>query len=67
MSFNEGVYIKSHVYVESQRGSVENKPHLEIHLTIRSKEKEKPIGKASESCGENFPLWSRTNVERRPF
>jgi molybdenum cofactor synthesis domain-containing protein len=52
MSFNEGVYIKSHVYVESQRGSVENKPHLEIHLTIRSKEKEKPMEKLLKAVGE---------------
>ena len=41
MSDNEGVYIKSHVCVKSH-SQMQNKPHIEIHLTIRAEEKEKP-------------------------
>src|SRR5208283_621337 len=37
MSANKGVYIKSH-----PRG-VENKPHIEIHLTVAAKAEEKPM------------------------
>ncbi len=37
MSANKGVYIKSHPM------SVGNKPHIEIHLTIAAKAKEKPM------------------------
>jgi molybdenum cofactor synthesis domain-containing protein len=37
MSANKGVYIKSHPM------SVENKPHIEIHLTASAKEEEKPM------------------------
>jgi nicotinamide-nucleotide amidase len=36
MSENEGVYIKSHPL------GVENKPHIELHLTITAKDEEKP-------------------------
>jgi len=36
---NEGVYIKSHPM------AVENKPHIEVHLTIRAKNEEKPAQK----------------------
>jgi molybdopterin-biosynthesis enzyme MoeA-like protein len=39
MSGNEGVYIKSHPL------GVENKPHIEIHLTVTAKNKEKPAEK----------------------
>ena len=39
MSENEGVYIKSHPL------GVENKPHIEIHLTSTAKEEEKPAKK----------------------
>jgi molybdopterin-biosynthesis enzyme MoeA-like protein len=37
MSVNKGVYIKSHPM------GVENKPHIEIHLTIAAKGEEKPM------------------------
>jgi molybdenum cofactor synthesis domain-containing protein len=37
MSANKGVYIKSHPM------GVENKPHIEIHLTAFAKEEEKPM------------------------
>ena len=37
MSANKGVYIKSHPM------RVENKPHIEIHLTIAAKAEEKPM------------------------
>jgi nicotinamide-nucleotide amidase len=43
MSGNEGVYIKSHPL------GVENKPHIEIHLTLRAKEAEKPMEKLLEA------------------
>ena len=39
MSDNEGVYIKSHPM------AVEDKPHIEAHLTIRAKKEEKPAEK----------------------
>jgi nicotinamide-nucleotide amidase len=39
MSENEGVYIKSHPL------GVENKPHIEIHLTITAKDEEEPSKK----------------------
>ena len=39
MSGNAGVYIKSHPL------GVENKPHIEIHLTVTAKNKEKPAEK----------------------
>jgi nicotinamide-nucleotide amidase len=52
MSDNEGVYIKSHVFVRSPSVSVENKPHIEIHLTIRAEEKEKPVEKLQKAIGE---------------
>ena len=39
MSDNEGVYIKSHPT------GTENKPHMEIHLTITGKDEEKPMEK----------------------
>jgi len=37
MSANKGVYIKSHPM------AVENKPHIEIHLTVSAKDEEKPM------------------------
>ena len=37
MVANEGVYIKSHPM------GAENKPHIEIHLTVAAKEEEKPM------------------------
>jgi molybdenum cofactor synthesis domain-containing protein len=46
MSANEGVYIKSHPM------RVENKPHIEIHLTITDKEKEKPAEKLLKAARE---------------
>jgi hypothetical protein len=41
----EGVYIKSHVYIPTHipnKVNKENEPHIEVHLTIRAEEKEKP-------------------------
>ncbi len=37
MSANKGVYIKSHPM------GAENKPHLEIHLTMTAKKEENPM------------------------
>jgi molybdenum cofactor synthesis domain-containing protein len=37
MSANKGVYIKSHPM------GVENKPHIEVHLTVAAKEEERPM------------------------
>jgi nicotinamide-nucleotide amidase len=48
MSDNSGVYIKSHPL------GVENKPHIEIHLTVRAKECEKPAEKLTEAARQ---LW----------
>jgi nicotinamide-nucleotide amidase len=39
MSDNEGVYIKSHPM------AVEDKPHIEVHLTVRAKKEEEPAEK----------------------
>ena len=52
MSDNKDIYIKSHVYVKSHSASVENKPHIEIHLTMMAEEKEKPIEKLQKAIGE---------------
>jgi molybdopterin-biosynthesis enzyme MoeA-like protein len=46
MKNNEGVYIKSHP-IRS-----ENKPHLELHLTICSDQKNKPAEKLSKASRE---------------
>ena len=43
MSENSNVYIKSHPM------GVENKPHIEIHLTIRSKSEEDPAEKLEKA------------------
>jgi molybdenum cofactor synthesis domain-containing protein len=43
---NVGVYIKSHPM------GAENKPHIEIHLTVTAKEKEKPSGKLLKAMKE---------------
>jgi nicotinamide-nucleotide amidase len=50
MSGNEGVYIKSHPL------GVENKPHIEIHLTIRTKEEKKPMKKLLEAMRQLLSL-----------
>ena len=52
MNRNKGVYIKSHVYTKPQCVNKENKPHIEIHLTIRAEEKEKPKEKLLKAIGE---------------
>ena len=44
MNGNKGIYIKSHVYVKSHV-NVENKPHIEVHFTMRATEEEKPTNK----------------------
>lgn len=46
MHNNKGVYIKSHPM------GAENKPHIEIHLTIRSTEKENPTLKLRKAMNE---------------
>ena len=43
MSADSGVYLKSHPL------GAENKPHIEIHLTVRAKESEKPAEKLAEA------------------
>jgi molybdenum cofactor synthesis domain-containing protein len=43
MSENEGVYIKSHPL------GVENKPHIELHLTTTAKREEKPTKKLQKA------------------
>ena len=42
MANNGDVYIKSHVCTNSNPIPTKNKPHIELHLTIRAEEKEKP-------------------------
>jgi len=51
MSENKGIYIKSHVYVKAHV-NVENKPHIEIHLTMRAAEEEKPTDKLQKAVIE---------------
>ena len=46
MSNNLGVYIKSHPLGE------ENSPHIEIHLTVRARNKEKPAEKIMKAIGQ---------------
>jgi molybdenum cofactor synthesis domain-containing protein len=46
MSANRGVYIKSHPM------GAENKPHIEIHLTVTAKDKEKPAEKLLKAMRE---------------
>jgi len=41
----QGVYIKSHVYVPTRNVITKNRPHIEVHLTIRTQQKEKPMEK----------------------
>ena len=45
MADNEGIYIKSHVCTNSNPNPSKNKPHIEVHLTVRAKEKENPQAK----------------------
>jgi nicotinamide-nucleotide amidase len=52
MTDNEGVYIKSHVCTNSNPIPARNKPHIELHLTIRAKEEEKPSQKLLKAVGE---------------
>ena len=52
MADNEGVYIKSHVCTKSQPIPAKNKPHIEIHLTVRAEEKEKPQAKLLKAMRE---------------
>ncbi len=46
MCKNLGVYIKSHPLGE------ENSPHIEIHLTVRARNKEKPVEKIMKAIGQ---------------
>jgi nicotinamide-nucleotide amidase len=55
MSDNKSVYIKSHVcgeFMKSHSIRMENKPHIEIHLTIIDEEKEKPAEKLIKTMKE---------------
>ncbi len=52
MANNEGIYIKSHVCTKSNPNPAKNKPHIEVHLTIRAKEEEKPAQKLLKAAGE---------------
>ncbi|MGD0450335.1 MAG: molybdopterin-binding protein [Candidatus Bathyarchaeia archaeon] len=52
MADNEGIYIKSHVCTNSNPIPSRNKPHVELHLTIRAKEKEKPQDKLLKAIRE---------------
>lgn len=55
MSDNKSVYIKSHVcgeFLKSHSIRVENKPHIEIHLTITAEEKEKSAEKLLKTMKE---------------
>jgi molybdenum cofactor synthesis domain-containing protein len=52
MADNEGVYVKSHVCTNSNPIPTKNKPHVELHLTIRAKEKEKPQAKLLKTIQE---------------
>ncbi len=55
MSENPGVYIKSHPQGE------ENKPHIEIHLTIRAQNKDKPADKILKALKELTSLIKQNN------
>jgi molybdopterin-biosynthesis enzyme MoeA-like protein len=50
MSNNLGVYIKSHPL------GVENKPHIELHLTITAKGEEKPVKKLQKAINQLLSL-----------
>ncbi len=52
MADNDGVYIKSHVCSNSNPIPSRNKPHVELHLTIRAGEKEKPQAKLLKAMSE---------------
>ena len=52
MTANGGVYIKSHPM------GAENKPHIEIHLTITAKEKKNPWKSWQKRC-VSLPVWLR--------
>jgi len=52
MEANEGVYIKSHVFTGAHFMGVENKPHIEVHLTARAKAEENPKAKLLKAKDE---------------
>lgn len=52
MKGNKGVYIKSHVCTKSNPNPAKNIPHIELHLTIRAKDKEKPQTKLLKAIKE---------------
>ena len=56
MADNEGVYIKSHVCTNSNPIPAKKKPHIELHLTIRAEEKEKPQAKLLKAMHELVSL-----------
>jgi len=43
MSNHKGVYLKSHVNTKAASKVINNKPHIEVHLTVTAGEKEKPV------------------------
>jgi len=55
MSNNKGVYLKSHPM------GAENKPHIEVHLTITAGEKDKPEEKLSKAIAELATLIEENN------
>ena len=53
MTANEGIYVKSHVCSNAHPVPAKNKrPHIELHLTIRAAEKEKPVEKLQKAIAE---------------
>ncbi len=56
MEANEGVYIKSHVSTGAHSMGVENRPHIEVHLTARAKAKENPKMKLLKAKDELLKL-----------
>jgi nicotinamide-nucleotide amidase len=50
MSDNEGVYVKSHLM------RTENKPHVELHLTILASQEQKPAEKLAKAAKELVSL-----------
>ncbi len=59
MIANKGVYIKSHPV------NVENKPHIEIHLTIAVKAEEKPMQRLEEAMKQLSSLVEKNGGKSR--
>ncbi len=53
MIANEGIYIKSHVCTNTHPKPAKNRrPHIELHLTLRASEREKPAEKLHKAIAE---------------